>query len=143
MGTRMQAAILPESTVGLRVRKSTVFKSTVVLVPIESDEEAHYLTAALNCSWANWFLRTCNVRGRQVSLCDKRSGNDRDSHLQRAKPVARELARLGQQAAESARRGDANSLAHIEVLIDEAAARLWDIGRRNQEAIHSSLAALG
>jgi hypothetical protein len=39
--------------------------------------------------------------------------------------------------------GEQDSLAHTEVLIDQVAARLWEIGARGQEAISKSLAALG
>ncbi|HTB49781.1 MAG TPA: hypothetical protein VK701_02285 [Solirubrobacteraceae bacterium] len=56
---------------------------------------------------------------------------------------ARDLARLAARAAGEAADGEVESLAHTEILIDQVAARLWDVGTRAQEAIRESLALLG
>lgn len=143
MGTAMQAMVLPETSVGDSAAKPSVFKNTVIFVPLDSEEEAHYLTAVLNCSWANWFLRACNVRGGKSAFATNVLGTIAIPAFNTRSPVARNLARLAMRAAGEAATDDADALGHTEVLIDEAAARLWDIGPRNQEAIYSSLAALG
>jgi N-6 DNA Methylase len=144
MGSAMQAAALVTSSVANALPdKTTVFKNTVIFVPVESEAEAHYLTASLNCTWANWFLRACNVRGGKSSFATNVLDTINIPAFSLRVPVARELSSLGEIAAEQARDGDHEGLMITEVRIDQAAARLWDIGKRNQDAIASSLPALG
>jgi hypothetical protein len=143
MGTDMQASLLATTSLGSDVARPTVFKNTVIFVPVASEEEGHYLAALLNCTWANWFLRACNVRGGKSSFATNVLDTIAIPAFNARSPVARDLARLGQRASVETVEGDATALAVTEVLIDEAAARLWDVGPRNQLAIHASLAALG
>jgi hypothetical protein len=144
MGTAMQAATVgAASATAALPQKPTVFKNTVIFVPVQSVEEAHYLTAALNSTWANWFLRACNVRGGKSAFATNVLGTINVPAFTSRSPVARELSRLGELAAEEALEDDADRLLVTEVRIDEAAARLWDIGKRSQEAIAASLPPLG
>ena len=144
MGANMQATVLPETALDTRVPiKPTIFKNTVVFLAVDNEEEAHYLAAVLNCTWTNWFLRACNVRGGKSAFATNILKNIAIPSFNPRSSVARDLSRVGQRAAQEAAEGDDDALAHSEVVIDQMAARLWDIGPRNQDAIRKSLAALG
>lgn len=84
-----------------------------------------------SCSWLSVSAATNVLRTIDIPTFNSRT------------PVARDLSRLGGVAAEEARGDDQDGLMLTEVRIDEAAARLWDIGSRSQDAITASLAALG
>jgi hypothetical protein len=114
---------------------------TVIFVALEDEEESHYLAALLNCTWTNWFLRACNVRGGKSAFATNALDTIAIPAFSARSSVARDLARLGYRAAIETADADADALAHSEIIIDEMAARLWDIGPRNQEAIRKSLAA--
>ncbi len=144
MGTSMQATILSSSTASHHMpSKTSVFKNTVVFVPVESDEEAQYLTALLNCSWADWLLRASNVRGGKSAFATNVLGSIAIPTYSRRSAIAKELSWLGGRAAEETSSGDGDALLLTEAQIDDAAARFWKIGKRNQAAITESLAALG
>jgi Eco57I restriction-modification methylase len=145
MGKDMQATVVGESALGETIAevKPTVFKNTVIFLSVESEEEAHYLAGALNCTWTNWLLRACNVRGGKSAFATNLLGTIAIPAFSARSSTARDLARLAAQAAGEAADGEQEDLIHTEVLIDQVAARLWDIGPRGQEAIHASLAALG
>jgi hypothetical protein len=142
MGTAMQAALLTESSAAPAIpHRPTVAKNTVIFVPVGSEAEGAYLVALLKSTWANYLLRGSNVRGGKSSFAT----NLLDSLAipeYRARGRAAELSRLGARAVEQARAGD-ERLEATEARIDEAAAAFWQIGRRQQEAMRASLAALG
>lgn len=145
MGTDMQATVLTESAVGdgITDSKPTVFKNTVIFLAVESEQEAHYLAALLNCTWTNWLLRASNVRGGKSAFATNLLDTISIPAFGGRSSTARDLARLGAQAAGEAADGEVEPLAHSEVLIDQMAARMWDIGERAQQAIRQSLAMLG
>lgn len=143
MGTDMQAASLGPTTVaGCIAEKPTVFKNTVVFVPVTGAVEGAYLAALLNSMWANYLLRASNVRGGKSAFATNVLQSIAIPKYNPRSSRAQELSRLGQEAAEQAAIDD-ERLEVTEVLIDEAAAAFWDIGRRQQEAMRASLEALG
>jgi hypothetical protein len=140
MGSAMQAAALTEGTVdGVLPAKPLVFKNTTIFVSVDSVEEAHYLVAALNCSWTNWFLRACNVRGGKSSFATNVLRTIRIPAYNRRSDIARRLSSLGERAADEAQRRATDELDVTEIRIDEAAARLWELSERNQQAMRESL----
>jgi hypothetical protein len=143
MGSAMQAAALMEGTVdSVLPTKPLVFKNTAIFVSVDSAEEAHYLVAVLNCSWANWFLRACNVRGGKSSFATNVLQTISIPAYNRRSEIARGLSSLGERAADEARRGDAEALELTEFRIDQTAARLWELNERSQRAMHESLQVL-
>lgn len=142
MGTDMQAAAVSATTVSSALpKKPTVFKNTVVFVAVEDPQEAAYLTALLNSTWANYLLRASNVRGGKSAFATNVLKSIAVPSYNARSGAARELSRLGQQAAEEA--GAASERLDLtEVLIDEAAARFWNLGQRQQTAMRESLDAL-
>lgn len=145
MGTDMQAAVLSESVVGDAIAdpKPTVFKNTVIFLCVESEQEAHYLAALLNCTWTNWLLRASNVRGGKSAFATNLLNTIAIPAFSGRSSTARDLARLGAQAAGEAAEGELDSLARSELLIDQVAARMWEVGERAQQSIRQSLELLG
>ncbi len=143
MGSAMQAATLSLTTApGGIEAKPTVFKNTVIYLPVEDEDEGDYLAALLNSTWANYLLRACNVRGGKSAFSTNVLGTLAIPKFNRRSGVARELAGLGKRAKQEAAESEHELLAATEVMIDEAAARLWSIGKRQQAAIHASLSAI-
>jgi SAM-dependent methyltransferase len=143
MGTDMQAALVTASVAGdLMPPKPTVFKNTVIYVKVDDPDEAGYLTALLNSTWANYFFRASNVRGGKSAFATSVLRSIRIPTYNARSGTARELSRLATRAAGEAASGD-EGLDVTEALIDEAAARFWDISARQQEAMRASLDVLG
>jgi SAM-dependent methyltransferase len=142
MGAEMQAAAVSVATLSPALPpKPTVFKNTVVFVAVDNPEEAAYLTALLNSTWANYLLRASNVRGGKSAFATNVLKSISIPRYHGRSGTARELSRLGQQAAGEASEAS-ERLELTEVLIDEAAARFWDLGQRQQDAVRQSLEAL-
>jgi len=143
MGTSMQAAFLGETRAadGMAPRP-TVFKNTVIFIPLADEEEAAYVTALLNSTWADYLLRASNVRGGKSAFATNVLKSLAIPKYNRRSTLARSLSRLAYEAAEQASTGE-EQLVATEALVDEAAARFWDIGTRQQEAMRKSLEALG
>ncbi|HEX5851550.1 MAG TPA: N-6 DNA methylase [Solirubrobacteraceae bacterium] len=143
MGSSMQAAVLNESTASEHVeKKATIFKNTVIYVPVDDAEAGYYLAALLNSTWANYVLRASNVRGGKSAFGTNILGTVDVSEFSKKSSFARELAALGRRAAERTLSGERELLAATEIEIDDAAARFWAIGKSAQEAMRASLAAL-
>jgi SAM-dependent methyltransferase len=143
MGTAMQATVIGLSSLdGTLAEKPTVFKNTVIYVPMQSEDEAFYLTSLLNCTWANYLLRASNVRGGKSAFATNVLGSIAIPEFNRRNAVARELADIGRRATVDANSGDHERLAVTEVMLDDAAARFWSIGQRQQTAIHAALDVL-
>lgn len=143
MGSAMQAATLSPMTASEGIEaKPTVFKNTVIYLPVDDEDEGDYLAALLNSTWANYLLRACNVRGGKSAFSTNVLGTLAIPEFNRRSGVARELAGLGKRAKQEAAESEHELLAATEVMIDEAAARLWSIGKRQQAAIHASLSAI-
>jgi len=143
MGSAMQASTLSLTTVpGGIEAKPTVFKNTVIYLPVDNEDEGHYLVALLNSTWANYLLRASNVRGGKSAFATNVLGTLAIPEFNRRSGVARELAGLGKRAKQEAAESEHELLAATEIMIDEAAARLWSIGKRQQAAIHASLSAI-
>jgi SAM-dependent methyltransferase len=144
MGNSMEATVLGLSRLDPTIaEKPTVFKNTVIYLPMESQDEAFYLTALLNCTWANYLLRASNVRGGKSAFATNVLHSILIPEFNRRSAVARELAELGRRATQYADSGEDERLAVTEVRIDDASARFWSIGERQQVAIHSGLDVLG
>jgi SAM-dependent methyltransferase len=143
MGSAMQAASLSDSSASPAVAdKTTVFKNTVIFVPVESDDEAAYLSSLLNSTWANYLLRGANVRGGKSAFATNVLDALAIPKYDPRRPASLRLGQLGSQAIKDTISGDADALAVTEVLIDEAAATFWGVKKKQQEAMRSSLSAL-
>lgn len=143
MGTEMRASVLEPTALGDMSDKPTVFKNTVIYVDASGDDEANYLAALLNSTWANYMLRASNVRGGRSSFATNLLRAIKIPAFSTRRGASRELSRLGAIAAEQAKSGDSTELELTEVLIDEAAADFWRLSQRQQAAIRESLAFLG
>lgn len=142
MGENMQAAPVSATTVSPALaERPTVFKNTVIFVAVEAPEEAAYLAALLNSTWANYLLRASNVRGGKSAFATNVLKSLALPPYNPRSGTARELSRLGRRAADEAASGD-ESLDVTEVRIDEAAARFWSISSRQRSAMRESLDAL-
>ena len=141
MGTRMEAAVLQEVDDPLVGKKPLMHKETVVYVPCESRQEAHYLCAVLNSTITNFTAKSYSVGKsfgsphllEQVNISRFDPGN----------PIHTRLAALSQQAHQLAAAGDEAGLAAVEAQVDEAAAELWGITDRELKEIWRSLEELG
>jgi hypothetical protein len=119
-----------------------VFKNTVVFVAVADGDEAHYLASLLNSSWANYLLRASGVRGGKSAFATNVLKSLSIPRFTRRSMIARELAGLGKRAQVETVAGDADALHVTEIMIDEAAARFWEIGDRQRGAMLASLDAL-
>jgi hypothetical protein len=111
-------------------------------VAVADEDEAHYLASLLNSSWANYLLRASGVRGGKSAFATNVLKSLSIPTFTRRSMIARELAGLGKRAQDETVAGDADASHVTEIMIDEAAARFWEIGDRQRVAMLASLEAL-
>jgi len=111
----------------------------VIIIPLNDEQEAHYVCALINSSPARIIIKAYIVLHpdthvlRHVSVPKFDAGNT----------VHRRLAALSQQAHQLAAAGNEAGLAAVEAQVDEAAAELWGITDRELQEILRSLEELG
>jgi hypothetical protein len=150
MGQKMESAVLglfEDTLLGEKLRLS---KETVIYVPSESEDEAHFIAACLNSSTADLIARSYSVGKsfgsphllQQVAI--PRFAPNKPFHVQLA-ALSRRAHELAAQIHKSpvAERGPLEAeLAQVENEIDCAAAQLWGLTDAELDEIRNALELL-
>ena len=118
--------------------KPTVPDHTLILIDCASNEEAHYLCAALNSSPVRLGVQAYIVLHPDPHILE----HIRIPRFDPNNPVHLRLAELSKQAHEAAKAGDETRLREIEAEIDRQAAKLWGLSDDELRDIQQSLAEL-
>jgi hypothetical protein len=136
--TEMQAAV-----VGLVDGKPVMTNQAMhPFVPLDREDEAHYLCACLNSSVVNLAVISHTQLGGKSFAQSNILEHIRISRFDPKNPVHLRLAELSMQAHEAARIGDEMRLREIEAEIDRWAAKLWNLTDDELRDIQQSLAEL-
>ena len=112
---------------------------TLILIPCESADEAHFVCATLNSAPSRLVVRAYVALHPSPHVLQHIAVPQFDAE----NPTHTRLAALSQQAHQLAAAGDEAGLAAVEAQVDEAAAELWGITDRELKAIRRSLEELG
>jgi len=118
--------------------KPTIPDHTLISVACETDEEAHYLCAALNSSPAGLAVQAYIVLHPDPHILERILVPRYDAR----DPVHQALSQLSALAHQAACQGDAEALTRIEQEVDRQAARLWGLDDAELREIQSSLREL-
>jgi hypothetical protein len=118
--------------------KPTVPDHTLILIDCASNEEAHYLCAALNSSPVRLGVQAYIVLHPDPHILE----HIRIPRFDPKNPVHLRLAELSKQAHEAAKVGDETRLREIEAEIDRQAAKLWGLSDDELREIQQSLREL-
>jgi hypothetical protein len=118
--------------------KPTVPDHTLILIDCASNEEAHYLCAALNSSPVRLGVQAYIVLHPDPHILE----HIRIPRFDPKNPVHCRLAELSMQAHEAAKIGDEMRLREIEAEIDRQAAKLWGLSDDELRDIQQSLTEL-
>jgi hypothetical protein len=130
----MQAAVIPGDHIP---------HEKLVLIPTESQAEAHYIAALLNCSPANLLLRSAAVRVQTIEYAPSDVSHLNISRFNPNASLHVKLSQLSSKCHKAAHEGDSKRVAELELQIDGAAAKLWGITTDESTAIQEALADLG
>ncbi len=143
MGSEMTAAMVgPSAGPDGEGYKPTVFKNTVIFVPVGSEEEGWYLAGLLNTSWANYVLRASNVRGGKSSFATNVLQRLKIPAFDRKKPRHRRVAEFAREAAEHQEEGD-EKREYAEHRLDQTAAQIWGLSEKSQTGMRELVELLG
>ena len=122
--------------------KPIVADYTLRLVPVTSEEEAHYVAGALNSSPS---LAALYYSSTGVQTQRYHAGDAEKVRLPRYKGTKpqQEISNLSRSCHAAAAKGDTKRLAAIEAEIDKAAGKLWGIADDELKAIQDALAETG
>ncbi len=123
--------------------KVVVPQHIITLVPLDNENEAHFVCAAMNSSPVNFALQSYSERGSKSFGTPHVLQNISVPRYDPANPTHRQLAALSQQAHAATAAGEAARVAEIEAEIDVLAARLWGLTDEELREIQESLAELG
>lgn len=138
MDRRVRAAVVEEVVDRWLGPRPVIPQETCVLIACSNADEAHYLCALLNCSVVGFLATAQSVRGGKGFGSP---GMIESLRLKRYSPSHRvhcELARLSRQAHEAAAAGADST--DVEMRIDRAAARLWNLGQSDLDIICQDIA---
>jgi len=136
--TEMQAAV-----VGLVDGKPVMTNQAMhPFVPLDREDEAHYLCACLNSSVVNLAVISHTQLGGKSFAQSNILEHIRIPRFDPKNPVHCRLAELSMQAHEAAKIGDEMRLREIEAEIDRWAAKLWNLTDDELRDIQQSLAEL-
>ena len=136
--TEMQAAV-----VGLVDGKPVMTNQAMhPFVPLDREDEAHYLCACLNSSVVNLAVISHTQLGGKSFAQSNILEHIRIPRFDPKNPVHLRLAELSMRAHEAAKIGDEMRLREIEAEIDLWAAKLWNLSDDELRDIQQSLAEL-
>ena len=139
MGSEMTAAVVgPSPDAANRDTQPTVFKNTVIFVPVTSEAEGWYLSGLLNSTWANYVLRASNVRGGKSSFATNVLQRLRIPRFAAKNNSSRVLAEYASSAAGLAKTGG-DELLYAEHQLDNTAARIWGLSEKSQDGMREVL----
>ncbi|MDI6857240.1 MAG: N-6 DNA methylase [Dehalococcoidia bacterium] len=136
---REQGSKLSAAVVGLFDGKPVIPDHKLMLVPLDSEAEAHYVCAMLNSSPCQFVVASYVV---EVQTSTHILEHVRIPAFDPHDDVHRRLAELSKQAHEETAAGTRDQSGSIEAQIDAVAARLWGLSDPELREIQQSLAEL-
>ena len=124
------------AVVGMRQGKSAVPDHKLMLVPADSEAEAHYIAAALNSSTARLVCLGYTI-GTQMDTHIAES--IRVPQFDPADSVHVSLSELSREAHEAAAAQDTEALVDLERQVDQRAAELWGLSGADLSAVGKAL----
>ncbi|MGH9737567.1 MAG: Eco57I restriction-modification methylase domain-containing protein [Candidatus Acidiferrales bacterium] len=133
---REQASGLTAAVVGPLKHKVVIPDHKLMLVALETGDEAHYMCAALNSSPSRLVVASYAV---DISMDTHILQNVHIPTFSEKNATHRKLAELSKVAHKAAASGDRGKVAIAEQEIDEAARKLWGLNDEEMEDIRGSL----
>jgi hypothetical protein len=137
----LDAAVVGSERSRFLPRRIVVPDQTAIFVPLEDEEEAHYVCAMVNSSIFNFIASSYIVLHFVTHVLDNirlPKFDAKDERHQRLAELSLEAHELAAEGTKPARK----RLAKVEAEIDEQAAGVWDINSTELRDIQSSLADL-
>ena len=134
MGDEITAAVVSQGD-----EKPILPEHHVMFVSLTSQEEAHYLSAALNSSLSRVAIAAYTTT---TGISTHVLGNIALPTFRAKHKEHKRLADLSRQCHTAAVKGDANTVAELAAEIDRAAAKLWGITDDELRAIQDALAEM-
>lgn len=139
VATRLDAAVSATSQGAVIGPKCTVPDHTLILVPCQEADEAHYLSATLNSAPSRFLVQNYIVIHPDTHILE----SVRIPRYDPVNPTHRRLADLSQQAHAATAAGETDRVREIEAEIDRLAAQVWGLTEEELEEIRRSLEELG
>jgi len=139
VANEVNACVISSSATRFTGTPKLVLPFETIIIPLNDEQEAHYVCALINSSPARIVIKAYIVLHpdthvlRHVSIPRFDGGN----------PAHIRLAELSQQAHQLAAAGDKAGLAEVEAQVDQAAEEMWGITERELREIRRSLEELG
>jgi SAM-dependent methyltransferase len=136
---REQADSLTVAVVGQKANRVVVPDHKLMLVPLENEEEAHYLAAVLNSSPARMLVKAYSV---ETSMDTHILENVRVPRFDPKSQLHGHLALLSAKAHRAAAKEDRPTVGQIEIEIDDAVREIWALSATELAEVKYSLADL-
>lgn len=133
---REQAARLTAAVVGPMKRRPVIPDHKLMMVAVDSRQEAHYLCAVLNSAPA-WLV--VSAYAVEISMDTHILENLRIAKFLEKNRAHLKLADLSESAHEAAASGEAGEMKKIEEEVDRVAAKFWDLSDEELAEIRASL----
>jgi hypothetical protein len=133
---REQASGLTAAVVGPRKHKTVIPDHKLMMVALDTGEEAHYLCAALNSAPSRLVVSSYAV---EISMDTHILENVKIPRFSAKNATHQKLAELSQEAHRAAATGDRGKVAIAEQEIDRTVRRLWGLSDDEMEDIRGSL----
>jgi len=133
---REQAAGLTVAVVGPLHDRPVIPDHKLMMVAVDGEDEAHYLSSILNSSPARFIVQSYGVT---IQMDTHILENVRVPGYRKTDPTHGKLAALSRQAHKATANGETDRVQQIEAEIDELAARLWGLTGDELKEIQASL----
>ena len=133
------ASDIMAAVVGCYMEKPVLPQETITLVVCATSPEAHFLCALMNSVAMNAVISMYSQRGGKSFGTPYTLENIDIPKFQPRHPIHVRLAELSEEAHQLAESGDKGRVAEIEAEIDELAAGLWGLTKKELQAIRNAL----
>jgi SAM-dependent methyltransferase len=135
IGTELQSAV-----VASHGEKSIVPQHIVTLVPLDNEDEAHYVCACLNSSPARFALEAYSQKGGKSFATPQALEHIKIPAYSSTDEVHAALAECSRAAHQAAAADDPASLTAAEAGVDELAGKVWHLAAAELQDLQTSLA---
>jgi len=141
MGTRLDVAVVTTIEHCILGEKVPVPEHVLAYIPVNTEDEAHYICSILNSSFANLILQSIAKGGKNFATPEFINM----LNIKRYDPsnaLHRKLAELSKKAHQLAQQNQENELKKVEEEIDKIVAQLYDITEDELKEVKKCLAML-
>jgi hypothetical protein len=130
LSNAMQAAVIPGGHIP---------HEKAILIPVGSEEEAHYVAALLNSSPANLLMRGAAVRVQTIEYAPSDVAQLSIPIFDPRNALHKKLAKLSAECHSSIQSCESDVVAKIELRIDEKAGDLWGLSDSELKTVQAAL----